>query len=141
MQIDIENLNELVTKADGIFLTPKGEETLVQLLDIQKKVEDAINTAKTVLEQAALKLNRDFKSIQGDKIKVAYRYYGSQYYLDETLVAEVDPELYKVTKRYSVNTKAVEEWVETHKGMPLGIKEVERKKQIAFSMKGGKNGK
>lgn len=141
MQIDIDNLNDLVAKADGIFFGPKGESTLVKLLEAQKAVEDAIDAAKIVLETAAGRLDPNFASIQGDKIKVSYRYFGAKYYLDETLVDKVDPELYKVIKRYNANAKAIETWVEEHKGMPQGVREVERKKQITFAMKGGRNGK
>lgn len=137
MQIDVENLSDLVAKADDIFLGPKGEATLVKLLEVQKVVEDAINTAKTVLEQSAIKLNPNFASIQGDTVKVSYRYFGARYYLDESQIDKVDPELYKVTKRYSVDAKALEAYIDEHKGMPVGVNEVERKKQITFAMKQG----
>lgn len=138
MKIDIEKLDNLVAEADKIFFTPEGEAVLEQLLDIQAQVELAIDTAKEKLEKAAIKLDPNFSSIQGEKIKVSYRYFGSRYYLDDSLLAEIEPELYTTTTKHTVNPSAVDKWTLEHKGMPLGIKEVERKKSIVFQRKGDK---
>ena len=137
MEIKVEKLSKLVKKADEIFLTAEGEEVLVQLLEIRDQVEKAIDEAETKLEATALKLNPNFKSIQSDRVKVYYRAYGSRYYVDESRLTELDPELYKVVKRYSVETKAVDKWVKEHKGMPVGIVEVDRKKSLKFGLKKG----
>ena len=137
MEIKVEKLNKLTKKADEIFLSAEGEQVLVQLLEIRDQVDKAIADAEEKLEKKALKLNPNFKSIQGDLVKVSYRSYGSRYYVDESLLTELDPELYKEVKRYSVNTKAVDKWVKEHKGMPVGIVEVERKKSLKFGLKRG----
>ena len=138
MKIDIEKIPDLVANADAIFLSADGERHLLALLDIRDQVEAAIDAAKAMLETKAGEINPDFSSIQGDAIKVSYRYFGAKYYLDDSLVDQVDRELYKVSKRYNVDSKAVENWIETHKGMPVGINEVERKKQITFGKRGAK---
>lgn len=137
MTIDIETLDQLVVEADKIFLTPDGEKTLVKLLKLQEQVENAIKEAEARLEVTALKLNPDFNSIQADKIKVYYRAYGAKYYLDEMQISMTPKELYeaKVKTIYTIDTKAVEKWTAEHKGMPVGIKEVERKKSLKFSLK------
>lgn len=137
--IQIEKLEELVQNADKIFLTPEGEKTLEGLLAIQKQVEAAIEEAKSRLEAAALKINPNFSSIQADKIKVYYREYGSKYYIDETQKDLVPDGLISQKVSYSVDSKAVEKWVDDKGTMPTGIKEVERKKTISFSLKN--NGK
>lgn len=137
--IQIEKLEELVQNADKIFLTPEGEKTLEGLLAIQKQVEAAIEEAKSRLEAAALKINPNFSSIQADKIKVYYREYGSKYYVDETQKDLVPDGLISQKVSYSVDSKAVEKWVDDKGTMPTGIKEVERKKTISFSLKN--NGK
>lgn len=137
MQINIEELDSLVKKADEIFLTPEGEKVLVKLLSLQEQIEQAIDEAKFRLADAALKVNPNFKSIQSDKIKVAYRSFGQKYYVDETQLDLAPKELYEaVTKvSYVVDAKKVDEWVDKNKGMPAGIKEVEREKKITFSLK------
>lgn len=135
MQIDIEKLNDLTTKADGIFLGPDGEEALVQLLEIQTQVENAIVEAKQKLEAKAMELDPNFSSIQGDRIKVSYRFYGSKYYLEDDKIDQVPGELYKTTTRYSIDAKALGEYLKEKPGLPVGIKEVERKKSLTFSLK------
>lgn len=135
MEIKIERLEKLVADADQIFIEPEGEEVLVEILEIQKQVEDLITIAKKKIEEAALKLNSNFRSIQSDRVKVYYREYGSQYKIDETLIADVPPELYKKEIKYTVDSKAVTKWTQEHKGLPQGIVENERTKQISFSLK------
>lgn len=135
MQIDIEKLNDLTEKAGDIFLGPDGEEALVQLLEIQTQVENAIVEAKQKLEAKAMELDPNFSSIQGDRVKVSYRFYGSKYYLEDDKIDQVPEELYKTTTRYSIDTKALGEYLKEKPGLPVGIKEVERKKSLTFSLK------
>lgn len=137
MQIDIEKLIGLVSKADKIFLSKDGETVLVELLTIQKQVEEAIEAAKKRLEDAGKSINPNFMSIQGDKIKVYYRAFGQRFYVDEEHINEAPKELYSAESKivYKVDSKLVEKWVEEKGGMPTGIREVERNKSIVFKLK------
>lgn len=144
MNIDIEFLDKIKLEADRIFLEPEGEETLVKLLEIQTQVEQAIDAAKVKLADAALKLNPNFSSIQGDKVKVYYRAYGSRYKIDESLIDQIPIELYTKKLVYTPVAEAIEEWTKQHEGMPIGIIEPERSKSLSFSLKekvGDNNGK
>lgn len=127
----------MVVKSDEIFLSPKGEKTLLKLLEIQEQVEKAIDEAKAKLEAAALKANPNFSSIQANAIKVYYRAFGSKYYIDNEQLHLAPKELYTTEEKitYKIDTKAVEKWVDQHGGMPTGIVEVERKKAITISLK------
>lgn len=138
-QIDIEKIQELSKKADEIFLSPAGEQVLIDLLTIQGQVEAAIDEAKSKLEAAALKVDPNFSSIQADKIKVYYRAYGAKYYVDETNIQNVPKEFYTAEQKvmYKVDNKALEKHVDTTGQMPVGIIEVERKKSITFTLKKG----
>ena len=141
-QIDIEKLADLKADADKIFLSADGENVLVQLLEIQEQVEAAITAAELKLEEAGLKLSPDFSSIQGDRVKVYYRAYGSKYYVDEPNINLAPKELYTVESKvtYKIDGDAVDKWTEEHGGMPTGIIAVERKKSLKFSLKKkGKN--
>ena len=142
MQIDIEKLAELTIKADQIFLTPEGEQVLIDLLEIQAQVVAVIEEAKKKLEATALKVNPNFSSIQANRIKVYYRAYGAKYYIDEAQINLAPKELYQIESKiiYKIDTKGVEKWVDTHGGMPAGLKEVERVKSITFSLKNDKGG-
>lgn len=139
-QIDIEKLAELKADADKIFLSADGENVLVQLLEIQEQVEAAITAAELKLEEAGLKLSPDFSSIQGDRVKVYYRAYGSKYYVDEANINLAPKELYTVESKitYKIDADAVEKWAEEHGAMPTGINEVDRKKSLKFTLKKGR---
>lgn len=142
IQIHTEELEKLVEKADEIFLTPKGEQVLIDLITIQQQVEDAIAQAKLKLESAALKANKHFTSIQGDKIKVHYRAFGAKYYIDEEHINQAPKEFYTIESKvsYKIDTKALEKHIEQTGKVPAGIIEVERKKQLSFGLKkGGKD--
>lgn len=138
MKIDIEKLNDLVEKSGDIFLSPDGEKALVKLLDIQEQVDQAITKAKEILEIKALAIDPNFTAIVGDEVKVSYRYYGAKYYIEDDKVDQVPVDLYKVTKRYSVKTKELEQYIEEKNGIPVGIREVERKKALNFKKRGEK---
>jgi hypothetical protein len=137
-QIDIEKLAGLTQDAGKIFLTADGEDVLVQLLEIQQQVEAAIDAAEATLEQAALAIDPNFTSIQADKIKVFYRAYGTKYTIDESQLPEVPKELYTTKTTYLPDSKAIEKWVDEHKGLPVGIVEKERNKSLKFTLKGKK---
>jgi len=135
--IDIDQLSDLVATADGIFLSAKAEKTLLKLLEIQKQVEDAIDGAKKKLEETALKINPNFQSIQADNVKVYYRAFGSRYFIEEENLSQVPAEMYekKVITKYSANAKEIEKFVKEKGGLPFGVKEAEREKQLVFGLK------
>lgn len=135
IKIDLDRVNKLVKEADQIFFDPKAEETLVELLTIQQKIEDAIKEAKARLEKTALEINPNFTSIQSDKIKVFYRAYGSRFYLDTDRINVVDKDLYSKKVSYSINTKELNAWIKEKKSIPDGVIEAERKKSLSITIK------
>ncbi len=139
MTIDTEKLGALLVDSDKIFLTPEGEDVLIQLLDVRQQVEDAIDAAKKKLEETALKIDPNFSSIQASKVKVYFRAFGARYKVDPSLVDKLPKNLYEVSTRYNANAEEVEKYAEEHKGLPLGIIEAERTKTISFGLKNADN--
>jgi hypothetical protein len=138
MNIDISVLTrDLKEEAGKICIEPEGESILVQLLELQDQVERAIQTAKDVLVVEGSKLNPNFTSIQGDKIKVAYRSYGQRFYIDEDHADLAPTELYtkELKFSYKVDAKAVEKWIDEKGVMPAGINEVDRPKSLSITLK------
>jgi hypothetical protein len=133
MLIEIEKLDSLVSDADKIFITPEAEEVLLQLLDLQKQIEGAIDEAKKKLEAKALELNPNFKSIRSDNLKVFYRQYGQKYTIDESYIKQIPAHLYKTKFSYTTVSKDIDAYFAEHGALPLGIIEKEREKSIAFS--------
>lgn len=135
MIIKIEELEGLVKTADSIFLTEKGEKVLLKLLAIREQVENAVKEAKAKIETAALALDPDFASIQGDKVKISYRAYGSRYAIDDSLANEVPASLVTKKEVVSINTEAVDSFIKANGGLPVGIFEPVRSKTISISVK------
>jgi hypothetical protein len=135
MEIRIENLDKLVAEADKIFFSPEAEDTLVQLLEVQKQVDEAVQAAKARLEEAALKLNPNFSSIQSNRVRVYYRSYGSRYGIDEANLEYLPEQFYSRKVSYSVNGSEVDKFVKKKGALPVGIREFDRPKSIAFSLK------
>lgn len=135
MKIDLEKLEALKLEAGKIFLEPEGEKVLVQILEIQQQVEDAVSEVKRILEEKALAIDPNFSSIQADQIKVYYRQYGSRYKIDESQIKIIPKDLYTVKESYYPISEAIEKYTEEHGGMPAGVIEPERPKQLTFSLK------
>lgn len=138
MIIEIEKIKTLVDDAGKIFISPDGENILVELLHIQQQVEDAIAMAKLELEKKALALDPNFTSIQGDRVKVYYRAYGSKYSLDESRIAELPETLYKSTVKYTAEADAIDKLLEETGKLPLGIIKNNRPRQLTFTKKNEK---
>lgn len=138
MIIEIEKLNDLVCESDKIVLSNDGENVIIELLKMEKQVEQAIKTAKMMIEKKALELNPNLKSITSDNLKISYRQYGAKYRIDESFFDKLDPSFYKVSKRYDVVADEVEKYCEEHKSLPIGINEIERPKSLSFALKGEK---
>lgn len=136
ISVDTDELKKLAAEGKTIFLKPEGEEALLKLLELREAIEAAIDEAKKILEAEALKLDPEFKSIQSDNVRVYYRTYGTKYKLDESKIASIPANLYTTKVSYSVNTKEVEAFAKEKGGLPDGILEPERPKQLTFSRKG-----
>lgn len=161
--IDTKELAKLTSDGKDIFLKPEAEKALLKLLEVQELVTQAIDSAKDELEKSALAVDPNFKSIQGDSVRVYYRAFGSRFYIDEAVIEQVPAEIYKTNLQVlagngegvesyqqsvsqlgwqiekvkrTVDTKAVDKWAKEHRGLPIGLNEVERKKSITFSVKG-----
>lgn len=132
--VDLEQVAELVMKGKDIFLTPKAEKSLLKLLDLQKKIDEAINTAKKLIEEQGIAHNENFTSIKGDKLKIMYRVYGAKYAIDSTRIADLPSEFYKVSTSYAPVTAKIEKFVDEKGSLPLGISERERSQQISISL-------
>jgi len=132
--IDTSNVQALVKRGKDIFLEPQAEDALLQLLELQDSIDEAIKTAKEELIEAGLKRNPNFSSIRSDRLKIMYRAYGQQYFVDESNLDKLPADFYTKKKKiwYTVNTKAINQQLKETGKLPLGIVEVERTKQISL---------
>lgn len=133
--IDTDKITAIAGEAPQILLHPDGEQALIDLYKISDMVEQAIHEAKERIKEAAIQIDPNFMSVQGNKVKVSYRAYGSRFSIDQSMVEQMDSSLYKTTVKYSPEPKAIEAFIEEHKGLPVGVNENAREKQIQITIK------
>ena len=67
-----------------------------------------------------------------------YRFYGSVYKLDQTMLNSISDKYYIKSVRYTPNSKEIEAYVKTEKKLPEGVlPNVERTKQVSVTLIGG----
>jgi len=135
-RIDLDQLKKLSKEADGIFLKPEAEKTLISLIQYRKEVEEAIDEAKRVLEKAAIALDPNFNSLTADNIKIYYRSFGGRWVVDMSLLEYLPEDYYTKEVKIKLDTKKVEKHIKDTGKIPAGVTEIQRPKQIAFSLKG-----
>ena len=134
IKIDLSNIDLAVADSDKILISSDGEKALNTLLDVQEKIEAAIKSAKAIVKLKAVELNPNFSSVQGDTLKVSYRAYGARFKIDESYLDKLDATLYTKKVSFSPVAKEIEKYAD-EKGMPLGVIEVDREKQIVIQRK------
>lgn len=131
--IDLNKVGKWVDESKDLILTPKAEESLKNLLDLQEQIDSAIKQAKENIKTEALTYNENFTGLKTDNFKVTYRAYGARYTIERQYADAIPADLTKTVIKVSVNIKAVDEYLENNNGMmPLGILETEREKQISI---------
>lgn len=136
ISINLSQLDTVVEQAGKLVTTPEAENAILTLLDMQEQIKLALEHVKEKVAQDGLKLDPNFKSIQGDKIKASYRLYGSKYGIDKKYIEELPEGLYKTSVRYDANGAAIDKWLEDHDQLPLGIYMTPRAKQISIRVTG-----
>lgn len=130
--VDMAAVEKLVLEGSEIVATPEAEEALVNLLALQTKINTAVAEAKHRIEERALKLNKNFASVQGERIKVGYQFFGAQYAIDPTNIDKLPKDLYKQETKYSIVTPALKKYLKENEHLPLGVVERERSKSITI---------
>ena len=135
ISIDTDLVKELSKESDQILISQKGERVLLKLIEIEEQIKEAIKEAKENIKTSALKLNKNFTSVQGDKIKVAFRAYGMRYGIDQSYADKLPKRLIKKVVRLNPDTQAIDDYLDEHGKLPLGVLTPKREKQIVISKK------
>jgi hypothetical protein len=135
MKVDLDVMSILAEKGKDIIVTPEAEASILQLLSLQEKVNEAVENMKAAIAKAGTQYNPNFTSIKGEKVKIMYREYGGKFGYDATRIDDIPKTLYKPRVTIALDGKAIEKWTEEHGGLPLGIFEHERAKTLSISLK------
>lgn len=136
VHIDASDLPILREEGKELVFKRSAEDAIEKLLKLDMQVKFAIDYVKREIEKAGLALNPDFKSVQGDKIKVGYRFFGAKYYIDNDKLDKLPKELVtvEVIKKHKLaSASEIEKYIKEHDGkLPEGLVEAERQKQITM---------
>ncbi len=132
ISIDTKHIEKLAGNAEELFISPSGEQHLVELLDIKAKVDEAVEEAKLNLEEKALEINPNFQSIRGEQIKISYRSFGAKYQIIEDRIGSIPEELIEKHTKYTLNQKELKAYIKTNRKLPQGITSTDRAKKIVF---------
>ena len=136
LTINLDDLVKLTKDGSKIILDPQAEESILKLLKAQAQIEKALEELKSKIAEEGLKHDESFKSVESDKVRIWYRFYGGRYEIDKGRLEEIPESLYKKTIRYYPNAKAIDEYTaQGDKDLPLGIIEKERAKKLSIKIK------
>src|SRR5690606_29744094 len=99
---DIEKLTQLTQEGDKIFLTPEGEQVILDFYAIKAQVEAAEQQIKEHIAEAAHNMNEHFSSIRGDRVIVSRRAYGAKYRVDLSRIQDIPKEFVTPKVTYKV---------------------------------------
>lgn len=133
--LDSDQIAELCKTSEGFALDQSAEESLVKLLDIQDQINKFVEEVKTKIAENASKVEPDFTSISGDRVKLEYRSFGAEFEMENEDLVDTMFKNYKPPKA-EIDTKAVKEYLKLTGNLPLGIKQRERKKTLIIKRKG-----
>lgn len=133
--LKISDLEAVVKNGDKMILSQGGEAVLQRFLEIKAQVEAAEKQIKEALEAAALHFDPNFRSIEGESIKVGYQYFGSKFAIDQVDADKLPDDMVKIKVTKTPDSKAIEAFVEEHGTLPVGIRVNNRKKHIVIKSK------
>lgn len=131
--LDSEEIVRLCHTAEGFAMDASSEEALCKLLDIQDKVNELVENVKQNIVDIALVVDSDFTSIVGDKVKLEYRAYGSEYAVSD--MSLLNSSFKKTSKKEELDVKAVKEYEEFTGRLPDGVVRKERKRVLTIKRK------
>lgn len=113
-------------KKGSLELSPRAEEELNNLLLAREAIEQILERAKYMFEEAMQKAN--VNSIEHGDIKVTRSVTGRRFALDPG--KPVAPEFIQIVNYQSVDTKKVDAYLETKGKLPIGVIENARKSSV-----------
>lgn len=132
VKVNAGELLKLEKDGENIIFSPKAEDAIARLLEIQKEVDGAVEYLKSEIERQALEFNPNFASLKGNKIKISYSASGAKY--KDTGDVKFHREKFWSKKTvWSLDSKAIEDYRAKYYKLPKGIAEVHRKKTIRIS--------
>lgn len=135
LTINYENLDLLVQGSDHITVNPSGEELLVQLLNLKKQVNEALELAQDRISVAMEAIDPTLTSITSDHIKITKRAFGMKYTLASVAIDQIDSRFYNNKQSFTPNSKEIDAYVRETGALPSGVSYNNRDTTVSFKLK------
>ena len=132
--VNKKEIARFVKKGSKLVFTSSAEQELLKLLALQDFIKDQIDLVKQQIAEAGLKVDKDFRGVVGEKVRVSYRFFGRKYSWDKEQLEKVKPFLEEVKYLKLKSDRVITYLQETGK-LPDGITEVAREKKVAITVK------
>jgi len=133
ININTDDIPTFQKKGGSFILKREAEDDILALLNLRDQIDLCLNDIKNKIAQAGNAIDPNFKGVVGEKVKAVYRRFGERYGFDPTQVPDLLLRGFvfqKITHRVDIG--AVERYITEHGGMPNGIEEKPRVKQISI---------
>lgn len=132
-----EKILQLAEDGKKLLLDPRAEQAIVELLEYQEKVNEAVDQVKEFLKVSGEAMLPNFKGVEAGSVRVMCREYGSKYKFQGGVKAD---SAFVLTKEVSsIDSKAVDDYFKATEELPVGIEaNHERSKSLSITIKGKK---
>lgn len=133
LTIDPSQIIKLSKQGGDLIFDPKAEDSIIQLLWLQKQIAEALEVVKNAVELTGLAYNPNFTSVTGDQIKMTYQYSGASYGYRPADIKRFKAPFFESRTVRAINSKAVEKYEQANKGrLPVGIFRRERERKVVI---------
>lgn len=136
LTIDTDEIRALAREGDKFIFKKEAEKGILELLEVQKQVNEAVETLKMAIAEAGCKIDPSFSGVRGEKVNAVFRFYGEKYEYDWTKKEELKPFLNEKTY-FKVDSDKVDGYLEQVGELPDGIKLKDRSKKLSLSISEG----
>lgn len=125
--LNSEEIIKLGTSALNAIHDEQAESDLAKLIEIKDSIDNFLDTVKKQILKEVMEQNPNVTAYQGKLLKMEFRKYGSKYAIKKGLdTLAVDNGFAKAKTTISLDTKAIDDYVENSGVLPEYIEEKNR---------------
>jgi ElaB/YqjD/DUF883 family membrane-anchored ribosome-binding protein len=127
-----DEITKLALEAGKLVFKKEAEAELVKLLEIKKKIDEAVEKVKEQIKQAGESILPNFKGVEGRMVKAVYSYHGAKYEIEDKEKARG---FYQEVVYIKPDTKIIDNYIKEVGELPEGIITKEREKSLSLRLK------
>jgi len=127
-----DEISRLAIEAGKLVFKKEAEEELIKLLEIKKKIDEAVEKVKEQIKQAGESILPNFKGVEGRMVKAVYSYHGAKYEIQDPQKAQG---FYRIVVYEKPDTETIDNYVKEYGELPEGVVAKEREKSLSLRLK------